>query len=194
MTIYIKNMVCNRCIAFVKTELKQLGYQKVNVTLGEVHFEKKELLDDEILKINEALLPHGFEVIDNKINKLIEKIKLLVIEQIHYGTKNLKVNYSELISNKLNKDYGHLSSMFSEREGITIEQFIILQKIEKVKELLVYDELNLNEIADELGYSSSAHLSSQFKKVTGLTPTFYKQLKGEKRLAIDKVKTNNYID
>ena len=101
MTIYIKNMVCNRCIAFVKTELKQLGYQKVNVTLGEVHFEKKELLDDEILKINEALLPHGFEVIDNKINKLIEKIKLLVIEQIHYGSKNLKVKIFQHFAPKL---------------------------------------------------------------------------------------------
>lgn len=187
-------MVCNRCITSVKAQLQQLGFKNTKVTLGEVDFENKVLTDDDIVKINEALLPHGFEVIDSKKNKLVEKIKLLVIEQIHYGSKNLKINYSELISDKLNKDYGHLSSIFSEREGLTIEQFIILQKIEKVKELLVYDELNLNEIADELGYSSSAHLSSQFKKVTGLTPTFYKQLKGEKRLAIDKVKPNNYVD
>ena len=187
-------MVCSRCITFVKAELKKLGFQNTKVTLGEVDFENKDLTDGDILKINQALLPHGFEVIDSKINKLIEKIKLLVIEQIHYGTRGLKINYSELISSKLNKDYGHLSTIFSEKEGLTIEQFIILQKIEKVKELLVYDELNLNEIADELGYSSNAHLSAQFKKVTGLTTTFYKQLKGEKRLAIDKVKPTNYID
>lgn len=194
MILYIKNMVCNRCIVFIKTELKQLGYHNAKVSLGEIDFSEAILSDEDIKKLNETMLPHGFEIIGDKINKLVEKIKLIVIEEIHYGTQKRNTNFSALISNKLNKDYGHLSSMFSEREGLTIEQFIILQKIEKVKELLVYDELNLNEIAEELDYSSSSHLSTQFKKVTGLTPTFYKQLKGEKRVAIDKVKTNNYID
>ncbi len=192
MKLYIRNMVCNRCIAVVKSEFDTLGYSTANVTMGEVDLPAK--ISSEALKeISSKLTPHGFELIDDKKSKLIEKIKTVVISQVHNGEDKPKQNYSDLIAQKLNKDYSYLSNLFSEIEGITIEHYIILQKIERVKELLVYDELSLNEIADEMGYSSASHLSNQFKKVTGLTPSYFKTVKDKKRLSLDHVKSKKDV-
>lgn len=186
MKLFIKNMVCNRCIAVVSNEFEKLGYAPANIAMGEVNMDH-DLTKEDLQKINTALQKHGFELIDDKKSTIIEKIKNIVIDQVHHAGERLKVNYSTLISDQIAKDYSYLSNLFSEIEGITIEQFIILQKIEKVKELLVYDELNLSEIADEVGYSSVAHLSNQFKKVTGLTPSYFKKIKENKRLSLDRV-------
>jgi AraC-like DNA-binding protein len=190
MRIFVKNMVCNRCISVVAEELDRLNQSNAMVTMGEVNLDR-ELTSDELLAMRQAFLKHGFEIIDDKKGAIIEKIKNVIIDQIHHINDRVKVNYSILISEKLSKDYSYLSNLFSEMEGITIEQFIILQKIEKVKELLVYDELSLSQIADELDYSSVAHLSAQFKKVTGLTPSYFKTIKDNKRISLDKVKTKN---
>lgn len=185
-------MVCDRCVSVVKSELKQLGYTDAVVDMGEITF-NKALTSAEREQIGQAVKTHGFELIDDKKSTLIEKIKNIVISQIHHSKDIPKVNYSTLISEKLGKEYSYLSNMFSEVEGITLEQFIILHKIEKVKELLVYDELTLSQIADELGYSSVAHLSGQFKKVSGFTPSYFKSIKKSKRVSIDKVKSLNDI-
>ena len=172
-------MVSLRCKMMVKEELKRLGIKYLVVELGMV-----EILEDltqeqrEQLKVN--LLKSGLELLDNKKSILIEKIKNVIIEMIHYSNELPKMSHSEYISEKLGYDYTYLANTFSEVRGITIQQFIINHKIEKVKELLLYDELNLTEISYKLHYSSVAHLSNQFKKVTGLSPTFYKQL-GQKR-------------
>lgn len=175
MKLYIKNMVCSRCKLVVQTELQKLGYEPTAVELGEVTVEK-EISGEEKERISEALLPFGFELIDDKKSRIIEQIKKLVIETIHYSGEHPKTNYSDFIADHLHHDYSYLSNLFSSVEGTTIEKYIIEQKIERVKELLVYDELSLAEIADQLGYSSTAHLSSQFKKVTGLTPSYFKKL------------------
>lgn len=173
-------MVSLRCKMMVKAELEKLGIQYKSIDLGMV-----ELLGNidneqrEELKIN--LLKSGLEILDNNKSILIEKIKNVIAEMIHYTDEIPKVNYSDYISDKLGYDYTYLANTFSEVKGITIQQFIIFNKIEKVKELLLYDELNLTEISYKLHYSSVAHLSTQFKKVTGLTPSFYKQLK-QKRM------------
>lgn len=178
-------MVSLRCKMVVHEELNNLGLKHAVVDLGMV-----EILDDitkqqrEILKEN--LLKSGLELLDDKKSILIEKIKNVIIEMIHYSEELPKVNFSDYISEKLGYDYTYLANTFSEVKGITIQHFIIVNKIEKVKELLLYDELNLTEISYKLNYSSVAHLSSQFKKVTGLSPSFYKQLK-QKR-------TNNLED
>jgi AraC-like DNA-binding protein len=170
----------------VQEELKKLGLQYVVVDLGVV-----EILEDitaeqhEQLKIN--LLRSGLELLDNKKSILIEKIKNVITEMIHYSDELPKVNYSDFISEKLGYDYTYLSNIFSEVKGITIQQFIIINKIERVKELLLYDELNLTEIAWKLHYSSVAHLSNQFKKVTGLSPSFYKQLKQKRKGNLENV-------
>ena len=129
----------------------------------------------------------GFYLIDDKKSRLIEQIKTLVIELVHYNSNNLKINLSDYISEKLHHDYNYISNLFSEVEGTTIEKYFITQKIERVKELLVYDELTLNEIADQLNYSSTAHLSAQFKKVTGFTPSYFKKIKENKRKPLDEV-------
>ncbi len=182
MKLYIKYMVSLRCKMMVKEELKKLGLNYVIVELGMI-----EILEDikpsqrNQLKIN--LSKSGLELLDNKKNILIEKIKNVITEMIHYSDKIPRVNYSEYLSEKLGYDYTYLANTFSEVKGITIQQFIIIHKIERVKELLIYDELNLTEISYKMHYSSVAHLSSQFKKITGLTPTFYRKLK-------DKRKTN----
>ena len=163
----------------VREELNKLGLRLIVVELGVVDIMEDITLDQrEQLKIN--LLQSGLELLDDKKSILIEKIKNVIIEMIHYSDELPKINYSDFISEKLNYDYTYLSNIFSEVKGITIQQFIINHKIEKVKELLLYDELNLTEISYKLHYSSVSHLSKQFKKVTGLSPTFYKQLK-EKR-------------
>lgn len=184
--LYIKNMVCNRCIMAVKTLLDKLEIATQSIKLGEVTLEKaidkkkKEQLSNELETI-------GFHLIDDKKNRLMEQIKTLVIELVHYNGNNLKVNLSDYISEKLHHDYNYVSKLFSEVEGTTIEKYFITQKIERVKELLVYDELTLNEIADQLNYSSTAHLSTQFKKVTGFTPSYFKNLKENKRKPLDEV-------
>lgn len=173
-------MVSLRCKMIVRDELKNLGIQYVIVELGMV-----EILEDitpdqrEILKIN--LLRSGLELMDDRKSILIDKIKNVIIEMIHYSDELPKENYSDYISKKLNYDYTYLSNIFSEVKGITIQQFIIMHKIERVKELLLYDELNLTEISYNLHYSSVAHLSNQFKKVTGLSPSYFKKIK-QKRL------------
>ncbi len=172
-------MVSLRCKLMVKEELKKLGLVNTVVDLGTVEV-LGDITSDQKKRLKENLLKIGLELLDDNKSILIEKIKQVVIELIHYSDELPKVNYSDYISEKLNLDYTYLANTFSEVRGITIQQFIILHKIERVKELLIYDELNLTEIAYKLHYSSVAHLSNQFKKITGLTPTYYKNLK-EKR-------------
>jgi AraC family transcriptional regulator len=187
MDFYIKNMVCNRCIMVVQEVFEQLGYPPVRIALGEV--ETAEPMGNETLtELRKNLTGYGFELIDDTKSQLIEKIKTVVIEMIRYKKdENIKVNFSAYIESALNRDYTYLSNLFSDVTGVTIEKYIINQKIERVKELLVYDELTLSEIAFELGYSSAAYLSIQFKKVTGLTPGHFKQIKDNKRIPLDKV-------
>jgi len=172
-------MVSLRCKLMVKEELKKLGLVNTLVDLGTVEV-LGDITSDQRKHLKENLLKIGLELLDDNKSILIEKIKQVVIELIHFSDELPKVNYSDYISEKLNLDYTYLANTFSEVKGITIQQFIILHKIERVKELLIYDELNLTEIAYKLHYSSVAHLSNQFKKITGLTPTYYKNLK-EKR-------------
>lgn len=174
-TIYIKNMVCDRCIMVVRSELQKLNLEAESITLGVVTFQQ-EISNSKLDSIKQNITPLGFELIDDKRIRLVESIKKLIIEQIHY-TENenwSKNKLSEYLSDKLNYEYTYLSSLFSEIENTTIEKYYIAQKIEKAKELLVYDEVSLNEIADRLGYSSAAYLSLQFKKVTNLTPSNFK--------------------
>ena len=186
MKVYIKNMVCNRCIMVVKNELERLGFHPLYLTLGEVDL-KDELTDSEKLTINNHLQSFGFELIDDKKSRIIEKIKTVIITLVHQQDNDSKANLSDVLSNNLNHDYNYLSNLFSEVEGTTIEKYFIAQRIEKVKELLVYDELSLSEIAFRLNYSSVGYLSNQFKKVTGLTPSHFKQIKEDKRKPLDKV-------
>jgi AraC-like DNA-binding protein len=164
----------------VKSELEKLGLNCVAVDLGMVDI-KEEISKEQLKTFSNNLRKSGLELLDDKKNILVEKIKNVIIEMIHYSDEVPKVNDSDYISEKLNYDYTYLSNTFSEVKGITIQHYIIQHKIEKVKELLIYDELSLTEIAYKLHYSSVAHLSNQFKKVTGLTPTYFKELK-EKRL------------
>lgn len=175
-TLYIKNMVCNRCIMVVKRELENQGLHPEKLSLGEVTIKEDNLLDEQQDRLDSALINLGFERIDDRKARLIESIKNKIIQVIHHSEKvDLKVNWSTLMSEEMHYEYNYLSNLFSSVEGVTLEQFIIKQKIEKVKELLFYDELNLSEIADKLGYSSVAHLSGQFKKVTGFTPSEMKK-------------------
>ncbi|MDZ4667327.1 MAG: AraC family transcriptional regulator [bacterium] len=186
MKLYIKNMVCNRCIMVVKSELEKLGYPPLNITLGEVLL-GREMIDRDKELFNKRLTSLGFEIIDDKKSRLIGQIKSSIIEIVHQLNGDLKSNLSNYLSDKLNHDYTYLSNLFSEVEGTTIEKYFIAQKIERVKELLVYDELSLSEIAHQMNYSSVAYLSNQFKKVTGLTPTYFKNIKSEKRKSLDQV-------
>lgn len=170
----------------VQNELSKLGLDVKNVKLGEVLF-AKELTPEEKANLDSVLIPLGFEVIDDKKSRLIEKIKSIIIHLVHHQDNNAKTNLSDVLSQQLHHDYNYLSNLFSEVEGTTIEKYFIAQKIEKVKELLVYDELSLSEIADRLNYSSVAYLSNQFKKVTGLTPSYFKQIKEDKRKPLDEI-------
>jgi AraC-like DNA-binding protein len=189
MKIYIRNMVCNRCIFAVRSELNKLGLQPLDVSMGEVEF-YEDISREQLNLINKSLQMQGFELLDNKNAKLIEQIKKILIQEIYYPEENnKKLKFSVLLSQKLNKDYSTLSNLFSELEGMTIEQYTILLKIERVKELLVYNELSLGQIADLMNYSSISHLSSQFKKVTGLAPSNFKALKENRRKSLDDVKT-----
>ncbi len=186
MKIYIKYMVSLRCKMMVKTELDKLGILYKQIDLGTI--ETFETIDDEQReKLKKNLLKSGLELLDDKKSILIEKIKNVITEMIHYSDELPNVNYSDYISEKLDLDYTYLANTFSEVKGITIQQFIIINKIEKVKELLLYDELNLTEISNKLHYSSVAHLSNQFKKITGLTPSFYKQLKQKRKKNLENM-------
>ncbi|KAB2915461.1 MAG: helix-turn-helix transcriptional regulator [Bacteroidetes bacterium] len=172
-------MVSLRCKMVVKNELKLLGLHYIFVDLGMVEV-LEEITPDQLQLLKISLKKSGLELLDDKKSILIEKIKNVVTEMIHYSDELPKANYSDYISEKLNLDYTYLSNIFSEVKGITLQQYIIIHKIERVKELLLYDELNLTEISYKLHYSSVAHLSNQFKKITGLSPTYYKKL-GQKR-------------
>ncbi len=186
MKLYIKYMVSLRCKMVVKDALNDLGLHYIMIDLGIVEI-SEELTEDQREKLKKALLVSGLELMDDKKSMIIEKIKNVIIEMVHYSDEMPKVNYSEYISQKLGQDYTHMSKIFSEVKGITIEHFIIFHKIEKVKELLLYDELNLTQISYILDYSSVAHLSKQFKKVTGLTPSYFKQLKTKRRNGLDSI-------
>ena len=186
MKVYIKNMVCNRCIMVVKSELEKLGFHAVSLALGEAELDR-ELNDSERATISRHLQAFGFELIDDKKSRLIGQIKSSIIELVHQQNSELKINLSDYLGSKLHHDYTYISNLFSEVEGTTVEKYFIAQKIEKVKELLVYDELSLSEIAFQLNYSSVAHLSNQFKKVTGLTPSHFKKIGTDKRKPLDEV-------
>jgi AraC-like DNA-binding protein len=169
-------MVSLRCRLLVKEELRKMGLHYVALELGMVDI-LEEISPEQHEQLRVNLLKSGLEVLDDKRNILIERIKNVIAEMIHYSDEFQVDNYSEVISKKLDYDYTYLSNIFSEVKGITIKQFIILHKIERVKELLLYDEMSLKEISFKLGYSSVAHLSNQFKKITGLTPTYFKSIK-----------------
>jgi len=179
-------MVSNRCKMMVKSELDKMRLHHLRVELGEVEI-KENISDGQYKQLKTALLKSGLELMDDKKSILIEKIKNVIIEMVHYSDKVPKVNFSDFLSEKLKHDYTYLANLFSEVTGTTIEHFIIIHKIERVKELLVYNELSLTEISYMLDYSSVSHLSSQFKKVTGLTPTFFKHLKDKKRNTLDNL-------
>lgn len=184
--LFIKNMVCNRCIMVVQNEMDKLGISINNIKLGEVSL-GHNLSDEKRKALDNALTNVGFELIDDRKNRIIEQIKTAIIELVHYRESDNKYNLSDVLGHALKHDYTYLSNLFSEMEGTTIEKYFIAQKIEKVKELLVYDELTLSEIAHRLNYSSVAYLSNQFKKVTGLTPSHFKKIKEDKRKPLDKV-------
>ena len=179
-------MVGNRCKMVVKEELKKLGLHFIVVDLGEVEI-MEDISTEQREQVKTALFNSGFELMDDKRAVLIEKIKNVIIEMIHYSDEILKINFSDFLSEKLNHDYTYLANLFSEVQGTTIEQFIISHKVERIKELIIYDELNITEIAWKLNYSSVAHLSNQFKKVTGLSPSHFKQLKVKKRKPIEEI-------
>lgn len=186
MKLNIKYMVSIRCKMIVKSELTKLGINCVKVELGEVEtLEDLTMLQREKFRI--ALLKSGLELMDDKKSIIIERIKNTIVEFIHYNDDLPKVNFSEYLCEKLKYDYTYLSNLFTEVQGTTIEKFIIHHKIERVKELIVYDELNLSEIAFKLHYSSVAHLSNQFKKITGLTPSYFKKLKNKKLINLENV-------
>lgn len=184
--LYIKNMVCRRCVMAVEDLLERLGLHPVSIDLGSASIE--EDITPEIKgRIAAELEKIGFELIDDRKSRLIEQIRSEVIRLVHYSGEGLRTNLSDYLSSKLNRDYGYLSKLFSEVSGTTIEKYFIAQKIERAKELLAYGELSLNEIADLLGYSSAAYLSAQFKSVTGLTPSYFRKGKRGMRKPLDKV-------
>lgn len=185
MKLYIKNMVCPRCIMAVETILNQLNIPALDIRLGEVVL-NSEIDKEQTTALRKELDRLGFELLDDSQQQLIEQIKAIVINQIHH-TEEQNSNISDILVSELHRDYSYLSKLFSTTEGITIEHFVILQKIERVKELLTYDQQTLSEIADELSYSSVAHLSAQFKKVTGLTPTQFKQQGIELRRGLEEI-------
>lgn len=180
MKLYIKYMVSLRCKMIVKDALETMGLRYSSLDLGVVET-LEDLTPEQLLKFKEKLSHAGLQLLDDKRSILIDRIKTVIIEMIHYSEELPKVNFSIYLSQKLNYDYTYLSNIFSEVKGMTIQHFIIIHKIERVKELLLYDELNLTEISYKLHYSSVAHLSNQFKKITGLTPSFFKKLR-ERRL------------
>ncbi|MDZ7755820.1 AraC family transcriptional regulator [Rhodohalobacter sp.] len=186
MKLYIKYMVSLRCKMFVKEELQNLGIDIISIDLGVVEV-RGEVSDKQLDALRERLNEGGLELLDDKKNILVEKIKSLILEMIHYSDELPKVNDSDYISEKLGYSYNYLSNVFSEVKGMTIQQYIILHKIEKAKELLLYDELTLTEIAYKLHYSSVGHLSNQFKKITGLTPSYFKRIKENREKNLEEL-------
>lgn len=179
-------MVCNRCKMAVKAQLENDGIRPLSVNLGEVDIEE-DLSKDQLVQLDSSLRTLGFELIDNKKSQTIEKIKNAIVTLVHHSDHDIKTNLSAFIASQLYQDYNYLSNLFSEVEGTTIEKYFIAQRIERVKEMIVYDELSLSEIAYQSGYSSVAYLSNQFKKVTGFTPSYFKSLKEFKRKNIDQL-------
>lgn len=191
LKFYIRNMVCIRCKIVVKDEIERLGLHPIRVELGQA--EIVENLSVEVLKkFKLALLKSGLELMDDKKSMLIEKIKSVIVDLVHYKEEPLEIKFSEYLSQQLGLDYTYLANLFSEVQGMTIEHYLIAHKIERVKEVLVYDEISLTEIAYRMHYSSVAHLSYQFKKVTGLTPSHFKKLKDKKRKSLEEVATGVY--
>ncbi|RYF88563.1 MAG: AraC family transcriptional regulator [Chitinophagaceae bacterium] len=187
MEIHIRNMVCDRCIKSVRQVFERAGVRTERIQLGVVHT-KEDLAPAKVEELKDALREEGFEWMDDHKVKLVEQIKNLIIQLVQSGEmEEMKGNLSAYLASKLLKDYYHLSQLFSSMENTTIEQYFILQKLERVKEWLVYDEYTISEIAYKLGYSSVAHLSGQFKKVTGFTPSQFKQFKDHYRKPLDKV-------
>ncbi len=184
MKLYIKNMVCRRCVMAVQKVFVDEGIIPADITLGEVQL-TNDLRANDIYKLNTDLKKLGFEIIDDRKSRIIERIKNLIISLVHHSEGPINVNISGYLSAEMNYEYNYLSNLFSEVEGNTIEKFFISQKIEKIKELLIYDELTLSQIAFKLGYSSVAYLSTQFKKITGLTPGYFKTIKVNKRSNIE---------
>lgn len=182
----IKNMVCHRCVLAVQSEFEKINAKISTIKLGEVVL-KENLNEQQKQDIENSLTQIGFEIINDKRRQIIDKIKTIIIEMVHYGKYDINANLSDILSREVNYDYNYLSNLFSEIEGVTIEKYYIAQKIEKVKELLVYDELSLSEIAFKLNYSSAAYLSNQFKKTTGLSPSHFKNMGKDKRKPLDKV-------
>jgi AraC-like DNA-binding protein len=179
-------MVSTRCKTAVKEELKNLGLHFILVELGEVDI-MEEISADQRIQLKVALLKAGFELMDDKRSVLIQKIKNIIIEMVHHTEEPIQINFSDFLSKKLNHDYTYLSNLFSEVQGTTIGQFIISHKIERIKELIIYDELSISEIAWKMDYSSVGHLSNQFKKITGLSPSHFKQLKDKRRGPIEEI-------
>jgi len=179
-------MVCSRCKMVVKAQLETIGLQPLSVNLGEVEI-KDNLSKDQLAQLDTSLKTLGFELIDDKKSQTIEKIKNTIVTLVHHTDHDIKTNLSSFITSQIHQDYNYLSNLFSEVEGTTIEKYFISQRIERVKELIVYDEMTLSEIADQLGYSSVAYLSNQFKKVTGFTPSYFKSLKEYKRKNIEEL-------
>jgi AraC-like DNA-binding protein len=188
--LHIKNMISSRCITQVEQILMDMGIDYSNVVLGEAQI-NQELSVIQELELKNKLRQTGLDMMDDHKTILSEKIKLIIIDMVHYSEESIKVNFSVYLSEKLNHNYTYLSNVFRSINGITIQQFIIVNKIERIKELLLYGEMNLSEISYKLNYSSIAHLSNQFKKVTGITPSFYKQSEGNMRIAIDNLGKEN---
>ena len=187
MKLYIKNMVCSRCKTVVRQELEALGHQVLTIELGEVVLEKLAT-EAELDQISERLQAHDFELLSDKKQQLIERVKTAIVELVHLQNDGLRrLKHSDYITEKVDRHYGYLSTLFSEVESITIEQYLIKQKLERVKELLVYDELNLSQIANLLNYSSVSHLSAQFKSNTGMTPSQFRKIRDKKRKPLDEV-------
>ena len=186
MKLFIKNMVCIRCQMVVKAELEKLNIPYTEVKIGEANT-VGEITPGQLEELDIGLKKSGLLLMDDKRSILVEKIKSAIIELVHYTDEQIKVNLSDYLSEKLRYDYTYMANLFSEVKGITIEKFYLIHKIEKVKELIVYDELNLTEIAYKMHYSSVAHLSNQFKKYTGLTPSHFKKLKYKRRDTLEDV-------
>jgi AraC-like DNA-binding protein len=192
LKLHIKYMVSDRCKVAVKAELKKLGLHFIIVDLGEVDV-MEELSAEQLYQLKIDLSNLGFELMDDKKAMLIEKIKNVIVEMVHHTEESIKTNFSDFLSEKLKHDYTYLANIFSEVQGITIEHFIISHKVERIKELIIYDEMNITEIAFKMNYSSVAHLSNQFKKVTGLSPSHFKHLKDKRRSPIEEVGNGNGV-
>lgn len=185
--LVIKNMVCPRCVEAVRNVARELNLDPLYVSLGELILDKDSMSETELEKLDKSLEELGFKRIDERRSQMIQKIKSVVIRHIHHADGGVKNNWSDLIGKEIPYEYSYISNLFSQVEGITLEQFIIRQKIEKVKELLFYDEMNLGEIAWQMGYSSPSYLNSQFKKVTGMTPGEFRKLHQNQRKSLDEL-------